>query len=53
MNNETLLFNIMTYGEMMSLRKAYNYGVRNFKTRQANTIYMKYRKQQMKNKVAP
>lgn len=36
-----LIFGVMTYSEMMSLRRLYVRGVRNDQTRKANSLYFR------------
>ncbi|WP_031966092.1 hypothetical protein [Acinetobacter baumannii] len=38
---EPLLFSSMTYSQIMQLRAAYNLGIRDNQTRQANALYHK------------
>lgn len=38
---EPLLFGSMTYSQIMELRAAYNLGIRDNQTRQANALYHK------------
>ncbi|OID34034.1 hypothetical protein A7L09_04850 [Acinetobacter nosocomialis] len=38
---EPLLFGSMTYSQIMQLRAAYNLGIKDSETRQANSLYQK------------
>ncbi|MBJ9481186.1 hypothetical protein [Acinetobacter baumannii] len=42
--NEPVLFGAMTYSQIMRLRSAYELGVRDAETRQANSLYQKLKR---------